>query len=245
MKSICIIFIVALLPQLVFAQASRLQRVGGGDPWAPSAQRVKTEKETFRVSRVGSSTASETRETLLELFDLVKTTYRVSDDGSIISRPPPGIENLRQLSGRVSQALSGGSYIINRTRDPDVVYTPSADPLWPEGTRVRVIAARKGNYEYTTVLGANRRLAHYTDPDASDTRGFINREAFLAALQNGEHFQVTRRELRYCSTCQGLGYLRGDPQRGQSPDRRIPCPAAAPDDPTKTAVNIEYTIIWD
>jgi hypothetical protein len=191
---------------------------------APTAHFWTT--KTFRVSRVHDSEAPENRETLLRIYETWAKSYI----------PQPVDLRLRVSRVKTPEGLYIATDLLSRdARQVIVEYEPGL----AEGDRFRVHAWRHGNYTFGSPNNP-RVLPHFS----RERPPVPSRELFTALLRESGSLEVSVIELRLCPTCGGRGHIRGNPEQGQNPDRRLPCPHDAPGHPGQTFTRVDYTVVW-
>ena len=105
---------------------------------------------------------------------------------------------LFMLNTRVTGIISKNAYLVEDNGARLDIYN---DVSYVDNQIVNVLARMVGTFDYTTVLGARRRVPHYEAVERQD----LTPLAFVDFLKKGEVFYVALDRFFTCPECQGRG----------------------------------------
>ncbi len=209
---------------------------------SPPSFEARMDVREFRVGETGSSKYP--RETLLRLFHLWQKQYLAPGDVPIIlpdHYPKQGYFKVFQASpykGAPSLATprSNGSEVVA------LVLGDSRKVL--DDQEVYLYYFDAGTYQYMSVIGATRtvrRVQEWT-PDINPSGNGLSQTDFTSILRDRKRTLIIYDvEAIPCPLCHGKGSLRGEIEKGKSPDRWYPCPNC---DNGTEQIPVRWVVSW-
>lgn len=231
----------------IFAVTLVIASVYAQDPWAswrgdyyrrnglsmiavPPQAGVKSVQKKFEVSRVGSTgPGHQTREKLLELFDVVKIEQEKTED-------------LRETVELI-QNIDPGHYLAE-SRSRGLISLKILNPqLLPDGTVLKLNLLKKGVYSYVDVRGAKRSVPDYNEVLDLSEKVEFTQEKFIKALRSGQRYEAHTIESLPCESRCYRGKRKGRiNERNESPDKEYTCEACG--GAGAQEAHVDWVIVW-
>jgi len=154
----------------------------------------KETKKEFRVSKVGKAGATETREKLLELWEVFQREHARRPD-----------EKELTIVHAVRKENDLFLYLATLNGVDVAVRLKNAELL--EGETASALLQRDGVLDQPTVLGVPKRYPVYKEIAADDASPEMTKENFISNPKAGMAYEVTLTAKGACTNCFGDGKL--------------------------------------
>ena len=144
-----------------------------------------------------------------ELSSNIKSQKAFSSSKTVTYTIKAFLDNLTEkglvlVDSNVSQCIGGDKYLVDS--HSALIEVPGNETLVEKSSIVGV-AKYVGTYDYTTVLGASKRIRHFKIVSARQPTS----EKLLQMVSSGTPFQIVMPTMLKCPQCGGLGTIRDDP----------------------------------
>jgi hypothetical protein len=209
---------------------------------SPPPFEARIVSKEFRVGETGSSKYP--RETLLRLFHLWQKQYLSPGDVPIV--PPNHYPEQGYFKIFQARPYEGAPCLAtSRTSGNEVIALVLDDSRKVvDDQEVYIYYFEAGKYQYTSVIGATRtvrRVREWT-PDINPSGNGLSQADFTSILRNKKRTLIIYDvESIPCPLCHGKGSLRGEIEKGKSPDRWYPCPNC---DNGTERIPVRWVVSW-